>query len=182
MPKFKTYSISLFFNKISQEYLTDIENQTANITNNFYRIEKNIPPHITIGIFKVEDNKEIDFLNKIKNFIKDFNPFVIKIEKIEKIKNKILILKPEYSKNLNILNLNLYNYLNKDFPPGCNNIYTPENFFPHITLATGLTNTQIEKSIIKINEILNNNIGNKIIQIQKISIAEHNPYKIILEK
>ena len=47
-----TYAISLFFDEQSTEKLTSLIKSVAEITDNFYVVKNNIPPHITLAMFK----------------------------------------------------------------------------------------------------------------------------------
>ena len=55
---FITYEVSLYFEKDSELKIKNLIRQIADVTQNFYRIEKEIPPHITLGMFKATETQK----------------------------------------------------------------------------------------------------------------------------
>lgn len=177
-----TYSVSLFFDEDSTVELSNFILQVAQITKNDYVVKNNIPPHITIGMFKATKNQEGQLLQVIQKINFEFQPFfekkenVLCFEKLGTLKNKIAFL--SFATNQSIvftLNQKLHNSLMPDFPAACNNMYLPQVFFPHCTIATGLSKTQLallqdaqNKNLIKIP---------KSVQVAKISLAIRHPYQ-----
>lgn len=156
---FITYAISIFFDKISTKNINTLIQQISTITKNFYKIDKNIPPHITLGMFKVPIEQQ-DNLKKIvteinSRFTKEIstNEKTINLTKLDFFKNKILFLTIPFIANqenssqeiLFSLNEQLHNKLLPFYKSACNNFYIPKNFLPHCTLATGLSTFQINQ-------------------------------------
>lgn len=178
----RTYSVSLFFNEKSTVELSNFILQVAQITKNDYVVKNNIPPHITIGMFKATKNQEGQLLQVIKKINSDFQPIfekkenVLCFEKLGTLKNKIAFLSFATKQSLIFsLNQKLHSFLMPDFPAACNNMYLPQVFFPHCTIATGLSKTQLallqdaqNKNLIKIP---------KLVQVEKISLAIRHPYQ-----
>lgn len=178
----RTYSVSLFFNEKSTAELSNFILQVAQITKNDYVVKNNIPPHITIGMFKATKNQEGQLVEIIKKINSDFQPIfekkenVLCFEKLGTLKNKIAFLSFATKQSLIFsLNQKLHNFLMPDFPAACNNMYLPQVFFPHCTIATGLSKTQLtllqdaqNKNLIKIP---------KSVQVAKISLAIRHPYQ-----
>ena len=178
----RTYSVSLFFDEKSTAELSNFILQVAQITKNDYVVKNNIPPHITIGMFKATKNQEGQLVEIIKKINSDFQPIfekkenVLCFEKLGTLKNKIAFLSFATKQSLIFtLNQKLHNSLMPDFPAACNNMYLPQVFFPHCTIATGLSKTQLallqdaqNKNLIKIP---------KSVQVAKISLAIRHPYQ-----
>ena len=178
----RTYSVSLFFDEKSTVELSNFILQVAQITKNDYIVKNNIPPHITIGMFKATKNQEGQLLQVIQKINSDFQPIfekkenVLCFEKLGTLKNKIAFLSFATKQSLIFsLNQKLHNSLMPDFPAACNNMYLPQFFFPHCTIATGLSKTQLallqdaqNKNLIKIP---------KLVQVAKISLAVRHPYQ-----
>ena len=68
----RTYSVSLFFNEKSTVELSNFILQVAQITKNDYVVKNNIPPHITIGMFKATKNQEGQLVEIIKKINSDY--------------------------------------------------------------------------------------------------------------
>ena len=178
----RTYSVSLFFDEKSTVELSNFILQVAQITKNDYVVKNNIPPHITIGMFKATKNQEGQLLQVIQKINFEFQPIFEKkenalvFEKLDTLKNKIAFLSFATKQSIIFeLNQKLHSFLMPDFPAACNNMYLPQVFFPHCTIATGLSKTQLallqdaqNKNLIKIP---------KSVQVAKISLAVHHPYQ-----
>lgn len=154
MNSLKTYSISLIFNNSSSQILSELINKCAKITGNTYKVQNEIPSHITLGMFKAPEkqkNELIDLVNYLNtNFKDNFLPAdgFIPNKSLESLKNKILYLSFPLSMNnkpLYQFNYLIHSYLLKDFLPANNNLYLPLNFLAHSTIATGLSLSQIKK-------------------------------------
>lgn len=178
----RTYSVSLFFDEKSTVELSNFILQVAQITKNDYVVKNKIPPHITIGMFKATKNQEGQLVEIIKKINSEFQPIfekkenVLVFEKLDTLKNKIAFLSFATKQSLIFsLNQKFHNFLMPDFPSACNNMYLPHDFFPHCTIATGLSKTQLallqdaqNKNLIKIP---------KSVQVAKISLAVRHPYQ-----
>lgn len=182
-----TYAISLFFDDDSTQNLNSLINSIAEITENFYVVENRIPPHITLGMFKgtkESEEKLCEFIKKMnEDFNLDFLEKTIALDKLDFFNNKIAVLCSSQKKDckeisfLYELNKNLHNLLLPlpDFAAACNNLYLPENYFPHCAVASGLSSTQLKKLLQKQTEL---NLPLEV-HPQKISLAIRKPYKII---
>lgn len=178
----QTYSVSLFFDEKSTAELLDFILQVAQITKNDYVVKNNIPPHITIGMFKATKNQEWQLVEIIQKFNSEFQPIfekkenVLCFEKLDILKNKIAFL--SFAANQSIifeLNQKLHNSLLPDFPAACNNLYLPQVFFPHCTVATGLSKTHLAL----LQDVQNKNQMKipKFVHVSKISLAIRHPYQ-----
>lgn len=178
----QTYSVSLFFDEKSTAELLDFILQVAQITKNDYVVKNNIPPHITLGMFKATKNQEWQLVEIIQKFNSEFQPIfekkenVLCFEKLDILKNKIAFL--SFAANQSIifeLNQKLHNSLLPDFPAACNNLYLPQVFFPHCTVATGLSKTHL--ALFQDAQNKNQMKIPKFVHVSKISLAIRHPYQ-----
>ena len=178
----QTYSVSLFFDEKSTAELLDFILQVAQITKNDYVVKNNIPPHITLGMFKATKNQEWQLVEIIQKFNSEFQLFfekkenVLYFEKLDILKNKIAFL--SFAANQSIifeLNQKLHNSFLPGFPAACNNLYLPQVFFPHCTVATGLSKTHLAL----LQDVQNKNQMKipKFVHVSKISLAIRHPYQ-----
>lgn len=173
----KTYSISLFFDEKGQCRIKKIISDISQITGNNYMVTHEVPPHITIGMFKAYDEELHQLITTVEKLSKLSREIKLKKLEIETFRNKLLLLKPDSynTEMLNLLNKELHNQCLKKFSAGCNNLYLPENFFPHIAIASGLTNVQVEKA----KDYLKDKLQNIELEIKRMSLAQRHPYKEI---
>lgn len=187
-----TYEVSLCFDEESELKIWKLIRQVSEITNNFYRIEKEIPPHITLGMFRATETQRGSLVEKVQRFSFEFQKNfsveqkTIELNCLDSFKNRILFLtlqndksfKNQNQKNDVLFELNkiLHCEILQDFVPANNNLYLPNNFFPHCTIATGL-------SLAQMNNVFENktvlNIPNQLF-LNKISLATHSPFEYIL--
>lgn len=173
-----TYSISLFFNKKSQDYISQlIEEISCNINSSYFK-DRNIPPHITVGMFKSDRNNLDLLVKKVSYFEKSFTPFELNIESYDTFRNKLIFLKPDEPgcNQLKLINRKLYDLLSGDFEPACNGLYIPDMFFPHLSLASGVTKTELNK----LEPFFSNLPYGFKLNIEKFSLAQVHPYKVVI--
>ena len=113
---FITYEVSLYFEKDSELKIKNLIRQIAAVTQNFYRIEKEIPPHITLGMFKATETQKGNLKKVIKKLQDEFNNFekeekMLNMNKLDSFKNKILFL--TFPQNQNANKESVLFYLNK---------------------------------------------------------------------
>lgn len=184
---FVTYEVSLYFEKDSELKIKNLIRQIADVTQNFYRIEKEIPPHITLGMFKATETQKGNLKKVIIKLQDEFNNFekkekMLNMNKLDSFKNKILFLTFQQNQNANkesvlfYLNKLIHSALLKDLSPANNNLYLPQNFYPHCTVATGLSLKQINKIFDDEQKL---EIPKQLV-FNRISLAVHNPFEIIL--
>ncbi|MBR2106492.1 MAG: hypothetical protein IJ937_04410 [Treponema sp.] len=184
---FITYEVSLYFEKDSELKIKNLIRQIAAVTQNFYRIEKEIPPHITLGMFKATETQKGNLKKVIKKLQDEFNNFekeekMLNMNKLDSFKNKILFLTFPQNQNANkesvlfYLNKLIHSELLKDLSPANNHLYLPQNFYPHCTVATGLSLKQINKIFDDEQKL---EIPKQLV-FNRIALAVHNPFEIIL--
>ena len=151
--KVQTYSVSLFFQKDSALAIKDVILNSAIVSKNFYVIEKDIPPHISLAMFKIREDQLEEaeqIISKVNNLFHDeIKNKDFEFNKIDNFKNRIVFFSFEDNRELFELlkgmNLKLHELVQDKFSPACNNQYLPENFYPHCAFARGLSYSQITK-------------------------------------
>ena len=169
------YAIVLYFNKTMEEKIKSLIYKIANETGNKYMVDNDIPPHITISLFKYDE--EIDtIINIIENNISKFNKNKIIIASIGIFNPNVLFLSPimndyliESNKNISkIIKTNNNNVLFDKY-------YMENQWIPHISLAVKLNKNELVngiKTIMEYFEVIE-------IEVNRIGLAECNPYKNI---
>lgn len=132
----QTYYISLYFDKDTDNWLSDLISQAAQKCHD--NVVKAIPPHITVAMLKAQDS---DILGqKIDTIINEFFIQEILIAGIGLFQTKVVYLQP-------VLNWYLHNIsvrINDTFAQEQqkDNKYIPYNWIPHISIAKRLTDTE----------------------------------------
>lgn len=165
----QTYYISLYFDKDTDNWLSDLIAQAAQKCHD--NVVKAIPPHITVAMLKAQDS---DILGqKIDTIINEFFIQEILIAGIGLFQTKVVYLQP-------VLNWYLHNIsvrINDTFAQEQqkDNKYIPYNWIPHISIAKRLTDTE-QIDVIK---LLQKEKFPKQAKICYIGLERAKPYKSI---
>lgn len=142
-----TYAISLQFPQNVNQMISLAVKSIAVATGNTFIIEKNIPPHITLGAFHALKNDESKLILMVEEFSKKQKASIIQFKEIENFKKKVLFLKPKKNAFLSQINSELHLLMLSEFEKAENGYYLPKVWLPHTTLATRLNKSQFEKAL-----------------------------------
>lgn len=158
------YAIVLYFDDRTNAILQNMIDEIAKVTGNGYMIDNRIPPHITVGDLFAEEEPDIsDLAEKIKggeiafSGCGCFEPYVFYIV-------------PEMSGYLKGCNIASSEHIkNTEYEE--NRLYSPNNWKPHITLATKLDPEQLNKAFSLIDPIPFSG------RTERIALVRCNPYR-----
>ena len=194
---YSTYAVTLYFDDEASKSISNLTESLAQIIDNDYMIANRVPPHLTLGMFHVEDSD----LQKLNTVFGDFvetaskevfagEPLELPLAGPDSFLDKVLFLKPAVNEKLVSLNKLLHKMFIPHFEPGDNRNYLPENWLPHIALAVKLTHKQFEKGMefLKGQKIIcrksiheqNESKQSADVKIVSIGLAECNPYNPIV--
>ena len=180
---YSTYAVTLYFEYKDSDEISNLTAKLAKIIDNDYMIANNVPPHLTLGMFHVEDDDLQKLVIVFREFVDTACKGVFSGELLalpivgpDSFIDKVLFLKPAVNEKLVSLNKLLHRMFVPHFAPGDNRNYLPENWVPHIALAVKLTHEQFEKGM----EFLKDqNVDN--VKIVSIGLAKCNPYTPVAE-
>ncbi len=153
-PSFLTSEVTLYFDDKTTEEIRTLTKALYEVTGNDYMVRNNVPPHLTLGMFHVNDG---DF-EKLKALFEDFvaaarerffkdSAYDLSFCGFESFLDKVIFIKPEKSDLLCNLNILLHESFLPHFEAGDNRNYLPENWYPHIALGVKLSPEQFEKGM-----------------------------------
>ncbi len=132
----QTFYISLYFDKNTNKWLSNLINQAAQKSHN--GTVKDIPPHITVAMLKAQDS---DILcQKIDTIINEFFAQEITIAGIGLFQTKVVYLQPVLNWYLHNISVKINNTFLQEQQK--DNKYIPYNWIPHISIAKRLTDTE----------------------------------------
>jgi len=168
------YAVILLFDNVSEENISSIISNISKENGNNYMVDNKISPHLSISLFKY--NEPVDNLIKIieKNNNK-FNKELIKIASFGVFNPYVLFLSPIFENNLLNYNKNIIEILNQVENIIFDKYYIENNWVPHISLGVKLNENELLKGI----KILTKCFNPMGIEINRIGLAECNPYKEI---
>lgn len=169
-----TYAIAVDFDIESTDKMRKKIIEIAQSNINPYMVINKIRPHLTISLFEAANELEAN------EVFKDICTYVtsdpIKVCNIGMFEPKVIYYAPTRSEFLISLNKITTNKL---FEVGINpdEYYLPEQWVPHIALGVQLTSIELIQAL----EIVKRNFEPFNAMIEKVVLAECNPYKEILE-
>ena len=116
-------------------------------TGNDFMIKNKVPPHVTIGAFHGTKETESKLIQIVEEFSKTQASGLVRFSEIGNFNQKVLFLKPEKDDFLTSINEALHKIILPEFEAGENGYYVPDIWFPHTTLATGLSQNQFSKAL-----------------------------------
>lgn len=168
-----TYAVVLYFDAGANDTFKAIINDMAIAASNYYMIDVNIPPHITVGSFLSDDHVEMQSrIEEIKNHLEGFT---LTFDCMKAFEPHVLFASPIKDSNLDHTNRLVHEAFLENFIPADQNNYLPENWIPHCALAVKLDRNQLDKAMA---------IGKRLrfpifAEVEQIALTRCNPYREI---
>ncbi len=162
------YLVSLYFDKQTDYILSNLMKQIARKSGNSYMLERQIPPHLTIGM--VRQGKETDLLQHLDRCVKHWNRTEIAIVSIGCFKPHVLFLATVLNRALHEMCVDV----NKAFTEEQSR-YQPFHWLPHITMARTLNEPQMQQAF----HVLQANFNPLKGTITEVGLSTGNPYQDI---
>jgi 2'-5' RNA ligase len=168
------YGIILCFDKNSEENINDLIKKIAQNNGNTYMLENNILPHLCISLFEYNDaiHSIIELLDKNISNIKSQD---IYLDSVGIFNPNVLFLSPVINSYILESNKYINKLLENNGVSKFDKYYIENQWVPHISLGVKLTKKELLDGI----NVIINNFQNMSIKINKMALAECNPYKEI---
>ena len=170
-----TFSASLHFSRESEERVLSLVRALAAATGNAYRLL--VPTHLTLGMFRAENENALE--SAFSKAGKEFSETGLKFNRLETFRNKVLLLAPDEKSAafLKSLNAAIHATALPCAPAANGGRYLPDRFFPHITLASGLSPSQFNAAL-DFSRSLELPLS---VRATKIVLAQTKPYRVVGE-
>ncbi len=127
----KIYAVVVYFDKQTEDRISQIINSVAERTGNRYMLENSIPPHVSLGIFGTDDEEAIT--EHFRSFAKTLSPADIVFDKTGSFGNVVLFLPPAENGFLRSANKSLHDMM--PFSPAEGGNYLPGKWVPHCSIC-----------------------------------------------
>lgn len=151
---FLTYAVTLYFDDDTSNEIRSLMRGLCDITKNDFMIQNEVPPHLTLGMFHVDEADVGKLETRFGEFVEAArarlfagNSSAISFTGFESFLDKVIFIKPEKSDLLCELNVLLHENFLPYFEAADNRNYLPENWYPHIALGVKLSHEQFEKGM-----------------------------------
>ena len=168
------YAVVFYFDEIIEEKINLLIEKTASETENKYMVVNKIPPHITISLFQYDE--DIDTIMRIiDNNISTFNKDKIILASIGVFNQSVLFLAPVVNNYLVESNKKINEIIRANDKIKLDKNYIENQWIPHISLGVRLNENELIKGV----KALTKYFEVSEIKIEKIGLAECNPYRDI---
>ncbi|GBU27450.1 hypothetical protein R84B8_00982 [Treponema sp. R8-4-B8] len=165
------YAVVFYFNKTTEEKINSLILKIANETGNRYMVDNNIPPHITISLFKYDETVDT-IINIVENNISTFNRNNIKIASIGMFNPNVLFLLPIMNDYLIESNKKISKIIKTNDKILLDKNYIENQWIPHISLGVKLNKNELINGIKILVEYFE-------VETNKIGLVKCNPYRNI---
>ncbi len=176
---YDTYAVTLYFDSHTNELILEAIKDIAAASGNNYMPDNSVPPHLSLGLFHAEKEKEIT--NLFEKFAKGLKAeagnLCLNFNGPDNFADKVIFINVSRDEELMKLNQNLHQLFLPYFEAGDNRNYLPENWVPHIALAVKLNSQQFEKGF----EAAKNFQLPKTAKITSATLAKCNPYNEVMK-
>lgn len=139
------YLISLYFDHVTNKKVQSLVKQVASVTGNTFMLDNNIPPHITLLAFDIQDEQRA--IRLFEKSVQDLKNGELLFTSVGVFKKRVLYIEPVLNEYLHNLSMKIYSNLEgvKDikFSP----YYKPFSWIPHISIGKHLDEVEMEKAL-----------------------------------
>lgn len=143
----KSYAIEVLFNQEFDEYVRDLWRQCdINNVSSFMNQVKGTEPHIALAVYESIDLEKVK--TRFNEFInQDLFSFELVFDAVGIFQtSNVTFLQPNVKMEFTDLMMQVHEYF-QDFKNQTNLYYSPERWFPHVTVAKNNTSDELKKTI-----------------------------------
>jgi len=140
------FGVTMFIDEESETYIKNIWHQIRDSGVSSFMIDRGVRPHITLAVYNELD---IDpFLSRLSSFIKDISVISFSLSSMGSFLNPkgTVFIAPTVTHRLMNMHSRFHEYF-QSLEHSLSDYSLPGNWFPHFTLASGLTDKEIAKVI-----------------------------------
>lgn len=167
------YHISIYFDEDTNQKIRNHINQIEKVTGNVHMTEGNIPPHITLSVFNISDEK---IAKKVLEMVaKRLGKCELDWVSVGSFLPYVLYIAPVLNQQLHHMSMTVYEELKKLENVEISKYYRPFQWLPHTTIGKKLTKEQMGKAF----DVMQKQFGPFKGTVTSIGLAKTNPYKNI---
>ena len=167
------YLISIYFDRKTEKRLQDFIHHVAKATGNFFMIDNQVPPHITIAA--VETRQEKVLLARIEELVESLETASVDLVSIGTFSSQVIYIQPVLNEYLHQLSVVFSQELGKMDETICRSYYQPFHWLPHCTIAKQLSREQMVQAF----KELQNHFMPMTGQVVRLGVAKTNPHRDI---
>lgn len=167
------YLISIYFDKKTEDRLNLILQRVAKVTGNWFMLDNQVPPHITVA--SVETKCEDELIARIERITKYLIQGEIKFVSAGSFSAKVVFVQPVLNEYLHQLSVVLNKELEQMDETILSPYYQPFSWLPHCTIGKQLSKEEVQKALIELSaQFVPFNAC-----VTRIGVAKTNPHRDI---
>ncbi len=162
------FDVILRFERQAEEIFDGLIDKIARVTGNMTRLDSGQPPHVSMGIFDIEDNS--DPVQVMEDTLRSLQPFSVTFDALGAFLPGTLIAAPVMTDEMIAVNRAIHTAADRMFAPLRQYIYG--TWVPHLTLAAELTHEELVQAF----DIVGQDWKPISARVVSISLVHHFPY------
>ncbi|MFG6369968.1 MAG: 2'-5' RNA ligase family protein [Lachnospiraceae bacterium] len=168
------YLVSVYFDKASTKKIQTLINQIAITSGNYYMIEKQVPPHMTLSAI---ETRNVDILiPAIKQLEGKLHSETIQFVTVGQLFPYVLYTMPVLNAYLQDLSLQISNVISDISEATVSKYYRPQSWLPHVTLAKTLSKEEMQRAF----SVVQERFSVFQAQVTELGLAKVNPHNDVL--
>ncbi len=168
------YLVSVYFDKASTKKIQTLINQIAITSGNYYMIEKQVPPHMTLSAIEA---RNVDILiPAIKQLEGKLHSETIQFVTVGQLFPYVLYTMPVLNAYLQDLSLQISNVISDISEATVSKYYRPQSWLPHVTLAKTLSKEEMQRAF----SVVQERFSVFQAQVTELGLAKVNPHNDVL--
>lgn len=168
------YLVSIYFDKIATKRIQALIDQTATASGNYYMIEKQVPPHMTLSAIEA---RSVDILiPAIKQLESKLHTGTIQFVTVGQLFPYVLYTMPVLNPYLQDLALQISSAVSDIPETTISKYYRPQSWLPHVTLAKTLSKEEMQRAFCVVQE----RFSVFQAQVTELGLAKVNPHNDVL--
>ena len=165
------YLVSLYFDEKTNRRLKNYIEQVADKTGNTFMVDRNVPPHITVGAFESKAS-ETELVNVLQPEMNNLRVDFVQLTSVGTFQTSSIFISAVYNEFLHELCKSVSEVLGNVENTIVRRNYQPFQWMPHVTIGKTLTK---EQQLVAF-ETLQNSFGPLEASAVKIGLSKTNPY------
>lgn len=165
------YLVSLYFDEKTNRRLKNYIEQVADKTGNTFMVDRNVPPHITVGTFESKASHTV-LIEALEQSLHDIDIDFVQLVSIGAFQTSTIFLNAVYNEYLHKICKGVCETLKNVENTIIRRNYQPFQWIPHVTIGKTLTK---EQQLVAF-ETLQNSFGPLEASAVKIGLSKTNPY------
>ncbi len=167
------YLVSIYFDEKTNKRITEYISLAAKRSGNRFMIEGNVPPHITVSAFEINDGEKI--LTVLDDCVKGLCPGTLQWAGVGVFFPGAIYLAPVLNRYLQELSERVYGAISGIEGISISSFYRPYQWIPHTTVARTLKKGEMQAAFGAMQESFGMFSG----EVVRIGLAKTNPYEEI---